>query len=139
MAEVILVDSDVLFALNSKDDANFERARQISRDLVKAGFEFAISNFVLAEIVTLLSYRAGHRKAVGFLEKITRDEFPIIRVDDALEELAYQIFKKQTSKNVSVVDCVNMAVLKKYGWETIFSFDRIYLKNGFKLTQASKG
>lgn len=136
MLKTILVDSDALFALNSKDDANFEKARQISRSLNKKGFEFTISNFVLAETVTLLSYRVSHRKAAGFLQKLIKDQFPFIRVDKELENLAYQIFKKQTSKNVSVVDCANMAILEKYGWDTIFSFDGVYEKNGFKLARA---
>lgn len=131
--KVVLVDSDALFALNSRDDANFEKARQISKELTKKGIEFAISNFVLAETVTLLSYRVSHRKAVGFLGKLIRDKFPIIRVDEEMENIAYRIFRKQTSKNVSVVDCLNMAILKKFGWDTIFSFDRIYKKNKFKL------
>ncbi|HUS60533.1 MAG TPA: PIN domain-containing protein [Nevskiaceae bacterium] len=133
--KVILVDSDVLFALNSKDDANFEKACQISRELVKEGFEFTISNFVLAEAVTLLSYRISHQKAVDFFQKLIRDKFPIIRVDNNLENRAYQIFKKQISKNVSVVDCINIAILEKYNWNTIFSFDKIYKKNGFELVE----
>lgn len=134
--KIILIDSDALFALNSKDDANFEKAYQISQKLVKEGFEFTISNFVLAETVTLLSYRISHQKAVIFFQKLTKDEFPIIKVDNKLETRAYQIFKKQASKNVSIVDCSNMAILEKYNWDTIFSFDKIYQKNDFKLASA---
>ena len=138
MTKVILVDSDALFALNSQKDANFKKAKQIAKSLTQKNFDFAISNFVLAETVTLLNYRIGHRKAVIFLTKLAKDQFPIITIDQDLENLTYKIFRKQTSKNVSVTDCANMAVLKRFGWETIFSFDKIYLKNKCKLAQPWK-
>lgn len=133
MKKTILVDSDAFFALNNSNDANFKKAVRISRKLFKAGFEFACSNFVLAEVTTLLNYRINHQKAISFLEQLKKDKFPIIRVDEEVESFAYGMFRQQTTKKVSVVDCLNMAVLKRYHWQTIFSFDKIYEKNGFKL------
>lgn len=136
--KAILVDTDALFALVNKNDTNHQKAYQISRKLVAEGVEFVASNFVLAEAVTLISYRASHRKAVNFLDKLTKEEFPILRIDGELEKLGYEVFRKQTSKNVSIVDCFNMAILKNYGWGEIFSFDKIYPKNGFKLILSPK-
>ncbi|PIU03432.1 hypothetical protein COT44_03240 [Candidatus Shapirobacteria bacterium CG08_land_8_20_14_0_20_39_18] len=135
MTKIVLVDTDALFALNSQDDAHFPKALKISEKLNRQGFNFTISKFVLAETVTLLSYRISHQKAVDFLEKLMAGKFPVIKVTEEIENLAYQIFKNQSSKNVSLVDCLNMAILKKYRTETIFSFDKIYQKNGFKLIE----
>ena len=39
---------------------------------------------------------------------------------------------EQTSKNVSFVDCINIAFIKEKHINGIFSFDSIYKKNGLK-------
>lgn len=50
-----------------------------------------------------------------------------------LRDNALEIFKKQTSKNARFTDAVNMAIMESEGIDFIFSFDRDYLKNKFKL------
>jgi predicted nucleic acid-binding protein len=57
----------------------------------------------------------------------------IISVDVDNREKIIQIFKKQTSKRVSMTDCVNMAIAKKMGIKRFLSFDEHYKKNGFEL------
>ena len=49
-----------------------------------------------------------------------------------IRKKALDIFKKQTSKNSRFTDCINMAIMKEKGLDTIFSFDEQYKKNKFK-------
>lgn len=134
----ILIDSDAFVALIKRNDTNHERAGEISRLLTKKGSVFITTNYVFSETVTVLSQKISHKVAVDFINDLVNEksEISIIRANEEIEKLAIEIFKKQTSKNISYVDCVNMAVLRRYRWETIFSFDKIYEKNGFKLAQA---
>jgi predicted nucleic acid-binding protein len=60
------------------------------------------------------------------------------RVSQGLEQEAIEVFKSQTSKNVSFVDCTNMAVMNAFNIKDIFSFDGSYKTNGFNLVEMVK-
>lgn len=135
----VLIDADAFVALIKKNDSNHKRAEKISDFLTKKGSSFYTTNFVFSETITVLSQRIDHQTAINFIDDFKNlKEVNLIRVNEEIEEMAIKIFKSQTSKNVSFVDCLNMAVLKKYNWDTIFSFDKIYRRNGFKLATAPK-
>lgn len=138
LIEEVLIDSDAFVALIKKNDTNHKKAKRISQFLTQKGSVFITTNYVFSETVTVLSQKISHKVAVDFINDLTseKSEISIIRANEEIEKLAIEIFKKQTSNNVSFVDCINMAVLKRYKWKTIFSFDRIYKKNGFSFAQA---
>lgn len=61
--------------------------------------------------------------------------FTIRWVDEKIEEYALEIFAQQTSKNTSLVDCTNMAIIQRDGIDRIFSFDHIYGKNDIAVVE----
>ncbi len=102
---------------------------------------FFTSNYVFAEAATVLSQRVNHDVAIQFIDTMKSPEsaFHIAWADEALDEQAIQIFKKQTSKNVSFVDCTNMAFVDTHKLDYIFSFDETYPKNGYRVVQELVG
>jgi predicted nucleic acid-binding protein len=86
----------------------------------------------------VISLRVGHEEAVAFIEKLKSPEsgFEIKWVDTDIEDVAIEIFKKQTSKNTSFVDCTNMVFLERLHADAIFSFDEVYKKNGFQMIES---
>lgn len=128
----IFVDSDAFVALAKADDANHLKAQEILNQLIDKQVAFLTSNYVFAETVTVISQRVGHKAAIVFIQQIKTAEplFSIHYVDQEIEDLAIDLFKVQHSKNVSFVDCANIALIKHDRLDAIFSFDRIYKKNG---------
>lgn len=128
----ILVDSDVFVGLFKKDDAHFPQVKRTFKLLQETNSVFLISNFVFSESITVISQKVGHKEAIEFIQfvKSDRAELKTIRLDEDTEDLALEIFKKQTSKNVSFVDCTNIALYKRENIDAIWSFDTIYKKNG---------
>ena len=135
LIEEVLLDTDALVALINEEDANHLKAQEVNDRLIKAGVQFIITNLVVGETLTVLSRKVDHSVAVKFGFDIKKGEVAIIRVDEALEETAFEIFEKQPSKNTSFIDCTNMAVLEKYKWQFIFSFDKVYSQNDYQLAQ----
>lgn len=133
----IFMDTDAFVALVKEDDSNHNRAKRIFQKLQAEPVVFSTSNYVFSETVTVLSQRVSHVAAVEFIKKMKSDEnpFDIQRVEEEVENRAIEIFIAQTSKNISYVDCVNIAVIKKNGYDAIFSFDKAYRKNGIKVTR----
>ena len=126
----VFVDADAFVALIRVDDKNHKRALRIYKELRKEKVEFFSSNTSLYEAVTVISQRINHKKAEEFFTKVCQG-LNIVFIDQKREKKAAVIFNKQTSKNVSFFDCLNMAVMKEFEMKEIFSFDKDYKKNGF--------
>ena len=130
----IFVDTDAFVALAKSDDANHARAVHILDGLTRRGVLFRTSNYVFLEAVTVISQRVSHDAAMSFIQTLCApaSPFPVRWVTEELHARAVRIFSAQTSKNVSLVDCANMALMQEEKMEAIFSFDSIYKKNGFQ-------
>ncbi len=106
----VFVDSDAFVALIKEDDDNHEKAKGILKALLEDyDTTFITSNYVFSEVATVVSQKVGHREALEFIDTITSPEYYIEmkRVSQELERQAIEIFRRQTSKNVSFVDCTN--------------------------------
>jgi predicted nucleic acid-binding protein len=103
----VFVDTDILVAWAKSDDINHVRAEQIFRQLEDRHIVFFTSNDVFAEALTVVSQRVNHGTAIklGNTLQSPDDSFQMKRVTEEVEELAFQIFIEQASKNVSFVDC----------------------------------
>lgn len=71
--------------------------------------------------------------ALSFIDFIQTSDIKVEYVTLIISEKIFKIFKKQSSKRVSITDCVNITICKELGIKTFFSFDQHYIKNGFKL------
>ena len=131
----IFVDADAFIALMKADDQNHSKAAAIFERLCVDGAHFVTSNYVFAEVVTVLSLRVGHAPAVAFIDRVASQEDGIehVRVDADIERQAIEIFRRQRSKNVSFMDCCHMACVRHFHFDAVFSFDHIYPQNHIPL------
>jgi predicted nucleic acid-binding protein len=136
--KTIFIDADAFIAFMKEDDTNHERAKHIFEAIENREALYLTSNYVISEVITVLSQRVHHQAAVDYIETIysPTNSITIKRVNEEIEQMAIDIFKQQTSKNVSFVDCTNMAVVNTYELDYIFSFDEAYSKNGYSLVEA---
>lgn len=126
----VFIDADALVALARVRDKNHRRAKKIYEKIKKEKASFISSNTSLYETVTVISQRINHQAARKFILKVYQG-LNFVFIDSLLEKKGLAIFNKQTSKNTSFFDCLNMAILKEMGLKEIFSFDEDYKKNGF--------
>lgn len=127
----IFVDTDIFVALAKIDDTNHIRAQKMLEELLQTSVNFVTSNYVFTECVTIISQRVNHAAAFKFITAFKDKSLNTrnIWVNQTIETAAIEIFKKQTSKNTSLVDCTNMAIVKLHNLDAIFSFDEVYEKN----------
>lgn len=132
MIKKLLVDADAFVALNAIEDSSHAKAIELSSLVDEQAILLFTSDPAFGEAVTIISQKVGLNKAIEFAEEILASQMEIIEVDAALRHSALEVFKKQTSKNSRFTDCVNMAILKEKGLDTVFSFDKQYKSNKFK-------
>lgn len=123
---IIFIDASVSVSYFDINDVNHTKALSLSR---RPGLDKIItSNYVFAEIVTIVSQNADKEVAVDAGNYI-KDNFSIIRISPEIEELAWEIFKKQKSKNVSFIDCTTFALYQQGVFDKAFTFDGDFKTN----------
>lgn len=122
----IFADTSALVALFRIDDPHHKTAKNIAKKL--RGIDTVISNYVFLETVTVLSQRVGKEKTIK-AATVIRKSFEEIRIDSEIDNLAWEIFTKQESKNVSFVDCTTFALYQKGVFDKAFTFDSDFKKN----------
>lgn len=132
---MIFIDADAFLAMAMSLDSNHKRAIHITKRLKDQKEELVTSAFVFGEVVTVLSQREGRNAALRFIDEFSLSGIILVEVDSLLREKGVVIFKKQTSKNVSFTDCINVAIIQQEKIREVFSFDRVYKKNGLRLLE----
>lgn len=122
----IFADASALVALFRIGDPNHQKALTLSKQL--DGNTGLISKYIFAETVTILSQKEGKKQSIDAGETLKK-HFKLIELNEEVERLAWEIFKKQTSKNVSFVDCTTFALYKNGAFNKAFTFDSDFKTN----------
>lgn len=130
----IFVDTSAIVAVSNLVDPNNILAVEILQKVQVQAPEFVISNYVIAEILTVLSQKVSKSDAIQFKEE-KLEKMEVVRINEYLEHQAFEIFKKIKSKNVSFVDCTSFALMQSLGIKTVFTFDKDFKKQGFRILQ----
>ena len=122
----IFADASAMVSFYDPKDNNHIKAKKITSKILK--IPLLTSNFVFAEIVTILSQRIDKQNSILAGEYIKKN-ITIIRLTEKMEDLVWEIFRKQTSKNVSFVDCATFALYQQGVFDKAFTFDSDFKKN----------
>lgn len=129
----IFIDTDAVIALAVIDDSNYNRSIDLQKIIDENKLKVFTSNFVIGEIVTVLSQRFGVEFASKIGKHMTDGGITIINVSESQMKDALGKFSQQASKNSRFTDMINMVLMDELKIDTIFSFDKHYSKNGYKL------
>lgn len=129
----VLIDSDALFALYVANDLHHQTAKEILHRFLKEKAELFVTNLVLQETATVISYRLGQKQALDFLKRFSQVNIKQVFVNKNLIAKSWLVFKKQTKKGTSFIDCANIVVTRELKVDKIFSFDRFYQQTGAKI------
>ncbi len=124
----ILIDSDFLISLIIQTEPKHSKAKQLFKKLSSNDDIFCL-NLVLQETATVLSHKFSQTLAKTFYRNVKQILPKIIYLNQNLEKKTWKIFLSQTKKNISFIDCANLATKKTYKLDRIFSFDKFYPKN----------
>lgn len=130
---LVFVDSSAFISSLVSNEDNFNRAKAISENLATKGAQLITTNMIIAEVLTVLSMKHGKELALIFGEKIRDSGLEVAHVNQELFESAWQIFKREKSKNLGFVDCVSFAFIKNFRIPTAFSFDKQFRRRGFEV------
>ena len=120
----IFVDSNFLIALYNVSDNLHQGARELAKRVSDQGSSLYVSNYVLLEVLTVLSQKIDHPTAIKVGENLRNSgKITNVHIDEALNDQSWQIFQAIQAKNMSFVDCSHIAVMNYVGIKRLLSFD----------------
>ncbi len=130
----VFVDTSAWIAQYDQSDEHHHAALQIAHQLRRDRARFILSEFILAESVTLLRYRMGHPSAVRFGRAVLQSRVAeLLVVSEAMRSRAWQIFEQYDDKDFSFVDCTSFSIMEHVGVKTAFAFDKHFGQYGFEV------
>jgi hypothetical protein len=126
------VDSSAFYAAKDPSDRRYAEAVAFMERVRKTpNLRLVTSNFILDETLTLIRMKLGHQAAVQFGQQIRESRIvEVIRITEALEERAWQIFVKYSDKDYSFTDCTSFAVMEERSLSDAFAFDEHFVQHG---------
>ena len=122
----ILYDTDFLLGAFAQDDAHYTNVRPL---LNKIGIhEMFALRLVHYELATVLSRKFKQSLTIAILDEVKKLPIHWLSIDEVIEEKIWQEFYSYKKKNVSFVDCANLAFALDMNMK-IASFDRFYPKD----------
>jgi predicted nucleic acid-binding protein len=98
-----------------------------------------VTDYVIAETLTLMLARLGHRKTVTFGEwLLNAPQVQQVRPDVDLWNEAWHLFKEYDDKDFSFTDCTSFAVMRREHLADAFTFDHHFTQMGFRLWPGGK-
>ena len=134
---LVVADTSGLMSLLIDTDANHQKALALSELFDESPGAVIIPSHVFSELMNVVGKKLGHQAAVAIGQQVLADPTYLILESDTELAEALERFAKQPG-SVSFTDCIVMALADRVGTKTIFGFDEVFRKNGYRLPEASK-
>lgn len=130
----VFLDTSGLIALVNTDDQWHGKAERVWTGLTESVSQLTTSSLVLIELADGLS-RVHHRGlAIQTVEALQCSErVDVVRVDERLEMLGWELFRARTDKDWGMTDCVSMSLMTDRRIRDVFTGDHHFEQAGFNI------
>jgi hypothetical protein len=128
----VFVDTSAFIALLDPRDDCHDQAVQVEHSLSIQAARLVTTNFVLDETYTGLRSKIQHSAILRFRDSVRQSrQLSVVRITEAIEDQAWEIFARYDDKDFSFTDCTSFAVMRQLGITTAFAFDEHFEQFGF--------
>ena len=130
--ENVFIDTSAFYALMDRSDRYHEKAKKLWAFLLDKNSSFKTTNYIIIETPALIQGRLGFEAARLYSGDIL-GLVDILWVNEPRHNLAFELWLSLGRKKLSLVDCVSFIIMRHYGLENVFGFDRHFNEQGFNL------
>ena len=132
MSEPVFVDASAWVAITNRTDRVHGEAIRIYHRLLRSQTPLITSTWTAYEALTIVKTKLGYNQAERLWQRMLRPSVvTLIKVDEAIEAGALELFWSYRDKDWGVVDCASLRIMEETGCQQVFAFDRHF-------TEASK-
>lgn len=109
-------------------------AKALVYALRREGYHFVTTNYILAELIALMQspLKRPRHEQIQIVESIRNEDWiQVIHIDEALDELAWELFRSRRDKSWSLVDCASFIVMQQEQILYALSTDHHFEQAGF--------
>lgn len=133
-SNLVVGDADAIIAQANPEDLNHNEAVRITRELISSQVRLIYPVTAVIEAVTHIQRALNSGvTAFGTAQLMVDPAVEVVEVNKQTLTKAINYFSPTTSKKNTLFDCVVATVAKENKADAIFSFDKFYKKQGFKL------
>lgn len=121
----LFLDSSFIIALFYGDVASVDKTQNLLPSLIKVD-HICINNYILSEVLTVLSQRIGKKKAQESIDVLYDNRVELICVPRAVENTAFDEFFKINKKDISYVDVMLVLHAKEKNIDAVLTLDKHY-------------
>ena len=131
---VIIADADAIVAQASPEDNLHAKAVSVAEKLIQLNAKVLYPATAITEATTHIQ-RVLNSGATAYGTAIAFTDFNVnvVEINQETIKHATRFFSPTTSKKNTLYDCIVAALAEENKADAIFSFDKFYKKNGFKL------
>jgi uncharacterized protein len=134
----VFVDTSAFVALRNESEIEHERARTTLAGLLADGVSLFTSNYVFAETYTALMVRVGREEAIEWGRRFRASgAIELVRLDQEVEDEAWEILERHSDKNWSYVDATSFALIERDGGGEAFALDTHFAQRGLRVLPES--
>lgn len=127
----LFVDTSYLLALELANDQYHQIVLAHWQFLTQSLPGLVTTSYVLNEVVTYLSSRGHHGKAVSVGNMLLQSAaVELVHVDESLFHEAWEYFQQHQDKNYSLTDCVSFVLMRRRNLDTALTVDRHFVQTG---------
>ena len=128
----VFVDTSAFIALLDPRDDCHVQAMYVEQSLSSQATRLLTTNFVLDETYTGLRGKIQHSAILRFRDSVRQSRrLSVIRITEAVEDQAWEIFARYHDKDFSFTDCTSFAVMRQLDITTTLAFDEYFEQFGF--------
>ena len=129
----LFIDTGAFYARYVARDDHHEEALALWKTVQEKKIPCLTSNFVMAELISLLIYRFGNKSALQAAREIyTSHAIQIIPVTLEMELKALDWLEKYSDQAFSMTDATSFALMEEKEIKTAFTFDHHFEVAGFE-------
>jgi len=129
----VFVDTSGLYALIDKRDSCHASARDTAARLARQGRKLVVTDYVVAETVTLAKARGGAQVALRTLDLLDQSVgIRLERIDPGRFDATKRLFRKHIDHAYSFTDCSSFVVMRELRLREALTTDRHFREAGFE-------
>ena len=129
---LVFCDTSAFYAVGNRYDEAHGTASRVWRCLLADDrCRLITTNYVFLETFALAQRRRGLQTARSLAEALD-DSVEVAFVDDSLHRTALKDCLDRGKRNLSLVDCVSFAFMRRLHIQTAFAFDRHFFDREFE-------
>jgi len=128
----VYIDTSAFLAVLDADDHYHKQAAAVWEKLLRSETRLVCSSYVLVETYALVQRRFG----IDALRLFHEDVYPILDIywiDSSLHGTGVDAVLTAGRRQLSMVDCVSFALMRRLGIKKVFTFDMHFSEQGFEI------